>query len=642
MSDTNNNPGSGKPENRDNNIDNNDNKDLPEKKEENKDKPLSPDEQELSSETNEDLTPAQKSDKPSDDGENSIGSDEHASAREESHSEIKNDETGKEENASEDPKDKDEQTPVIPPVNTLSKQKQSNYQISLIDENLLKINVSTDKGVKINSVVKDSSSTVETQSNEIYLNPRYDLIKQEVEVLIAIDESVTEADDKSGSIPDVESTSENSTEEPVRSESSDTKKDATGKSNYQINLINENLLRIKIITGNSVRIDSISRDKTISSQTQSNKIFLKPKNENEIQEIEITVAIEEAKDSAGKGEDGKPRLIPNPEVIDLIQPPDYSSLGSGADEIPGYKNPFDNLRHTIRRNLTIGITAAVILHLAVAAFAFFNIKKTKDEVPEEQSRLIVLQDLPDPKIRIENIEDPNKPKVEPPPDETDPNKVPERQITPRKTIRPPSVTRPKRETTEDVKLDSLVDANMTRQLDSLRRLNDSTLASLDSGMVRDTTGDTSSQVYVIPDSLKNSFNESDIGLAMYFPKNWKLTDQRDINKNETEFKGVVLTDTTAEQPGTMTMFIFLDSENKDYNAEDFKTEFTMNDSTLSAFVKEPKTLAGFTEYRFYIFNKLGTEKLSMRASVRKQFFDQYKNEIEAVVRSLSIRKKEDL
>ena len=200
------------------------------------------------------------------------------------------------------------------------------------------------------------------------------------------------------------------------------------------------------------------------------------------------------------------------------------------------------------------------------------------------------------------------------------------------------VSRPKRDD-ENTNKDSLNEAGVNRMLDSLRRLTE--------GTSKDTTSDstktdTVKSAYEIPDSLKNNFNEKDINLAMYFPKNWKLTDQREINKNETDFKGVLLTDTTAAQSGTMTMFIYLDAENKDYNAEDFKTEFMMNDSLLNAFSKEPKTLAGFTEYRFYIFNKVGTEKLSIRASVRKQFFDQYKNEIEAVVRSIRIKKKEDL
>ena len=48
-------------------------------------------------------------------------------------------------------------------------------------------------------------------------------------------------------------------------------------SNYQINLINENLLKLKIETKKGVRIDSFSRDKLTSSETQSNKIYLQLK-----------------------------------------------------------------------------------------------------------------------------------------------------------------------------------------------------------------------------------------------------------------------------------------------------------------------------------------------------------------------------
>ena len=542
-----------------------------------------------------------------------------------------------------DSKTAEEETaePAVKPALNL-KPKESNYQISLVSENLLKVLVTSKKsGVKIDSIVKDNSTSLVTQSNEIYYNPRIDLSIQEVEVLIAIDED--EEVKESEAIP---SETETDIQAAVGTENA--------KSNYQINLINENLLKIKISTGNGVHIDSSARDKKNLFQTQSNKIYLKQLAGKQDQDIEITIAIDNepvyAKDDlSGITDDGKIKLIPNPEVVDLIQPPDYSPFMQGETpymfEDNSYKNPFDALRQLIRKNITIGLIAAVILHLAGAGFAFYTIsKRSKNAEQEEPSRLIVLQDLPDPKIKLEDVEDPNKPKVVPPvitEEQEKEMKEKSRELPPRRIVKPPTVTRPKR---EETKLDSLVEANLERELDSLRRLReemfaDSNLAVSDSDSVKT---DSVTAAYEIPDSLRNNFNENDIGLAMYFPKNWKLTDQREINKNEKEFKGVVITDTTAEQPGTMTMFIFLDNENKDYNAEDFKTEFTMLDSNLTAFSKEPKTLAGFTEYRFYIFNKLGTEKLSLRASVRKQFFEQYKNEIEAVVRSIRIRKKEDM
>ncbi|MEO8209937.1 MAG: hypothetical protein ABI840_05220 [bacterium] len=517
------------------------------------------------------------------------------------------------------------------------KRKEGNYQISLIKNHLLKVLVLTKRGVTINSTVIDKKTSAETQSNEIYLNPKPDFGLQEVEIMI-------EAEEKNTGI-----VSENAGLE------TNEEKDSSEESIFRFDTINENLLKIKIITSEGVKIDSITRDKKTSIQTQSNRIYLQPKSEDEIQEVNITIAIELEKedfkeDLTGKTEDGKFRLIPNPEVVDLIQQPDYSSLSISDDPYStedfsgygsGFKNPFDALRSLIRKNLIIGIIAAVSLHLVAAAFAFYGISKNQKSVePEEPSRLIIIQDLPDPKIRLENVEDPNKPKVEPNPIVDEPDIIePKREITPRK-IRPPIVTRPKREPEDDdVKLDSSVDANLTRELDSLRLLVENT--GTDTALA-DSTNDSTTSTFDIPDSLRNYFSENDINLAMYYPKNWKLIDVRDIDKQEKVFKGLIITDTTASQPGTMNLFISLDPEGKEYKAEDFKTEFKMNDSTLRAYFMEPKASAGSISYKFYIFNNLGTEKLLINAQLRQQFFDQYKNEIEAVVRSIRIRKKENL
>lgn len=533
---------------------------------------------------------------------------------------------------------------VNPPVRN-PRREISNYQISLLNQNLLKVNISTKLGVKINSSVRDRKALSETQSNEIYLYPKSDGSIQEIGVNISIDEDEVlsgTANESQGSDLQNEEKHEIQTGNIQDENISQTKAGEIAKSNYQINLINENLLKVKIETGKGVRIDSVSRDKKSTAETQTNKIYLHPVSGDEIQIIDITIEIDtEKKEVILKDEEGNIKLIPNPEVFDLIQPPTYPVFENSDelfDPVTGYKNPFDKLRKLIQRNTAVGLTAAVIIHLIAAGIFFYGPGKSRDLEMVERSRLIVIQDLPDPKIKLADVDDPNKPKVEiPPPDLSKPDVTdPTREIKPRKTVRPPVITRPKR---DDSNKDTIPDSDLTKELDSLRKLTGNTLKDT---LKDSTSADTSKLAYEIPDSLRNNFNENDIGLAMYFPKNWKLTDQRDINKNEKDFKGVLLTDTLAEQPGTMTMFIYLDLENKDYNAEDFKTEFTMNDSALTAFLKEPKTLAGFTEYRFYIFNKTGTEKLSIRASVRKQFFDQYKNEIEAVVRSIRIKKKEDM
>ncbi|MEO6693850.1 MAG: hypothetical protein ABIY50_07175 [Ignavibacteria bacterium] len=545
------------------------------------------------------------------------------------------------ENISDTDKINDETITPIPPADPIqqtsvkqdpiqkSLSKNSNYQISLISKDLLKIFISTKQGVKINSSVKDKKSSVETQRNEIYLYPKFDNSTQEIEVMISIDE-----DEKSGPVI-IESTE---TENHI-SENIIDKTEKSSNSNYQVNLINENLLKIKIITTCGIKIDSTSRDLKTSIDSQTNKIYLQPK-EGEVQEIEITLTIDaELKKVVQKDEEGNNRLTPNPEVVDLIQPPSYPVYNDNEefhDTDTGFKNPFDALRKLIQKNLLIGIIAAAALHSAAAGIIFMNInKKYKEPSPEEQSRIFIIQDLPDPKIKLEDVEDPNKPKIEETPVVNEPAKEEARDIQPRKTVRPPKVIRP-RTKTEDENKDTTTGSSLTRELDSLRKLAE--------GITGDTSNapDTSTSAFDIADSLRNNFSEKDIGLAMYFPKNWKIMDQREINKNDSAFSGVLLTDTTAEQPGTMTIFIFLDKDNKDFSSENFKTEFNMNDTTLRAYSMEPRTLAGSTSYRFYIFNNIGTEKLSVNAQVRKQYFNQYKNEIEAVVRSIRIKRKEDL
>jgi len=508
------------------------------------------------------------------------------------------------------------------PVKTIPKD--SNYQISLISKDLLKVLITTKQGVKISSSVKDKKSSIETQSNEIYFYPKFDSSLQEIEVMISIE------DEEKG--PSQETL--NLFSEKIKAK--ETKN--VSNSNYQVNLINENLLKIKIITRRGVKINSVSRDKKSLIETQTNKIYLQPKT-GEFQETEITLAIDaKSKEIIYKDEEGKIKLIPNPEVVDRIQPPTYpiySETDEFLDPVTGFKNPFDALRKLIQKNLTIGIITAVALHAVAAGVVYFNLnKKYIEPSPEEQSRIFIIQDLPDPKIKIEDVEDPNKPKVvEIPPIEDPDKEESKRELEPRRTIKLPRVDRP-RNKTDDEKKDSTFGSDLTKELDSLRRL-------VDNFEIDTSRADTTTSAFDIPDSLKNYFSENDINLGMYFPKHWKSMDSREINKNDTAFSGVLLTDTLAE-PGTITIFIFLDKDNKDFNAETFKTEFKMKDSTLRTYSSEPRTLAGSTSYRFYIFNNLGTEKLTVNAQVRKQFFEQYKNEIEAVVRSIRIRKKEDL
>ncbi len=512
---------------------------------------------------------------------------------------------------------KAETPPAIPEKPARPKTIDSDNRISLIDRNNLQILVSTKKGVRIFTVVRDTVSGEEIQSDEIYLPPRNDFGTQEAEITISISERL----------------SEEAKPEPETLPAEETK-----EGRFTPKLIDENLQKVKfnLLHGESVRIDYDFRDRKTAANAKRYKNFLSPKEGSDVYEVEVTIAVDHAETAPAeipaKDEHGRIALIPNPEVAELIQAPlplgDYSEGGYIEDGT--YRNPFDSLRQLIRKNLVIGLSVAVVLHLAAAGYAFYSIsKKPKDANQEEAQRLIVIQDLPDPKIKLENVEDPNKP---PPKEEQTEISIPKRDVPPRRVIQPPKVNRPKED--EESK-DSTETSKLANELDSLRRLGDSLLAS---DSARRT--DTSQAFFDIPDSLRNNFSEGEIGLGMYYPNNWKLIDEREVNRKEKEFRGVILTDTTAEKPGTMTIFIRLDTENRGFNTEEFTTEFQMLDTNLTAFAKPPETQAAHTKYDFYILNTIGTEKLSVKAEVRKEFFDKYKNEIEAVVRSINVKKNE--
>jgi hypothetical protein len=423
-------------------------------------------------------------------------------------------------------------------------------------------------------------------------------------------------------------------------------------SNFQISLVKNNLLKVKVLTGNGVRIDCFAKDKNSESKSQSNSIYIHSKESGKSQEIEVSIEIDsegqlsitgsaaekknldETPQTGTEDQSQKPVvLIPNPDVQDLIENK-YAIPKTPEEELQekiSKGNPFIKFREFYQRNLTIGIIIAIILHLFAVTVYFANAKKKGDVSTDPvQKRIIVIQDLPEPQINLEEVEDPNAP-----PEEVEEEEKEIPRITPRNITRPPRVNRPVI-TTEPEKTDTTDIARQNRELDSLRKL-----ASGDTTAAGDTTQGISSD-YTIPDSLRRSFSENEVGLNLHFPQNWRLIDSREIDQNKKEFLGIILADTTAEEQGTMNLFINLDQQGSEFRRDQFTGEFTMEDTTLTAFYREPFVEGAFMKYYFYIFNDIGTEKLSVRADIRKQFFEDYKKNIEAVVRSISIRKPTSL
>jgi len=102
-------------------------------------------------------------------------------------------------------------------------------------------------------------------------------------------ENKNETSDKSETVETIETkTEEEVKEEPVQK----IQAAAAGESNYQINLINENLLRIRVKTRKGVNIDCSVKDTKSLSETPSNRLYLHPKPGEEVQEVEIIISID--------------------------------------------------------------------------------------------------------------------------------------------------------------------------------------------------------------------------------------------------------------------------------------------------------------------------------------------------------------
>ena len=405
-------------------------------------------------------------------------------------------------------------------------------------------------------------------------------------------------------------------------------KDTTPDSNYQVSLVDENTLKIKIKTDKGVSLNSTVGGKNVLPEEVEG--LLNKLGSGKDGEIEIEISINPEKkatvteENADEKVEGKKEeesletfpgvLIPNPEVKDIVDKkfPLEDEIVLTDEEILrekiGRKSPYNIAKQAYAQNFQIGLIAGVIIYL-IAVFSFYSVASQDKIVEEEpQQRLIVLQDLPDPKIKLENIEDPNAPPKE---EETEEDgTVPKRIPIKRNFNRPPIVKNPRVEDT---------DTNVTRDTSGLA----------DTTTAKDTSTASGNP---IPDSLMISYSGNEIGLIMNYPNNWKLVDSREINVNLKNFNGVVLSDTVANK-GTFNMFVKIDDEGKPFDRDKYKYPFVMNDSNMTTFSADPFELAGKMEYHFYIFG--GKNNLSASAVVTLEQFEKYKPTIEAVVRSIS-------
>lgn len=409
------------------------------------------------------------------------------------------------------------------------------------------------------------------------------------------------------------------------------KKDGKGTppdSNYQVSLVDENTLKIKIKTDKGVSLNSTVGGKNVLPEEVEG--LLNKLGSGKDGEIEIEISINPEKktgtveENPGEKVESKKEeesletfpgvLTPNPDVTEIVEKqfPLEEEIILTDEEILrekiGRKSPYNIAKQAYAQNFQIGLIAGVIIYL-IAVFSFYSIASQDKIVEEEpQQRLIVLQDLPDPKIKLENIEDPNAPVEE---EETEEDgTVPKRIPIQRNFNRPPIVKNPQSDDT---------DTNLTKDTSGLA----------DTNTAKDTSTASGNQ---IPDSNMVSYSGNEIGLIMNYPNNWKLVDSRTIDVKRENFEGVILSDTTVSK-GTINMFVKIDAEGKPFDRDRYKQVFEMNDSTMSSFSADPVEQAGKIEYHFYIFG--GKNNLKAYAVVDVDKFPNYKQTIEAVIRSIS-------
>lgn len=282
------------------------------------------------------------------------------------------------------------------------------------------------------------------------------------------------------------------------------------------------------------------------------------------------------------------------------------------------------LKRLYQPYLRRGIVFSVITHLIMIWILYtFAVTKENNVDNSQQQRIVVVEDIqlpetpPPPDVKL--------PGEEPKTDEGDIGKNTtdvRPKITP-KTVKP-RIIRPKtlNEDTTDIAKNNISD--------SLRRVNDSLLA------VK--MGDTTR--LNLPDSLKSFIPQNAIGLQLWFPRDWKYRDNREINLSQKEFNGVIInTDSLSEDPKAVTMIIGVDDPKHSYfNKTTFKNTFAMDDSTETAFYADPMT-TGMSSiiYKFFIFtDATGTKNLFVNADIKKEKFDKYKPYVEAIVRSIKI------
>lgn len=438
-------------------------------------------------------------------------------------------------------------------------------------------------------------------------------------------------------------------------------------SNYQVSLVNENLLRIKVTTDKTIGIDTFVKDKKSSSESgadsQTNKITIHPTEENKLREVEIIVSIDPenneisistpVESDTNKQEHLQPKavekiseekktistqpeeptlkgfvkkLLINPDVEDLVNkqkkidsenkytPRTYEQI---QEEKLGPKNGYKFNRALYEKNFKTGIIAGIIIYFLSVMFSYSTFaKKNGEEGSVQNERLIVIQDIPENTMPLPEQEKTTDEETNTGDSGTDPVTPPKVNI---KKTRVPKVPKIKTNPVTDTNV-----ASINNELDSLRRL--SVNSGSDSGEFN-----TANNKF---DTL--NFAGKNIPISIPFQKyNWSLIDSVEAKLTGlTNDTSILIVDRSNKKgPGDFNLFVYLDKTGKTFNVNKYEN-FTMLDTNLIAYKSDPIRSAGKIDYKFLIKNEV--YQVSVLAQVREKYFDEYKPKIEDVVRNIRL------
>lgn len=460
--------------------------------------------------------------------------------------------------------------------------------------------------------------------------------------------------------PESDKTSEENSEtnEEINSESEEKKESEekivesdktseTPESNYQISLVNENLLKIVIKTDKSVGVDCFIKDKSEekSDPSQTNKITIHPTADGKQHEIEIVVSISpegeviiskpqitEAAEQPKEEEPVKKKLLIDPALSDLVEQQaqiDRTTLNIPTSWEEFYedrltpKNKYVVNRRIMQKNLKSGfiISLLFVFTCALIVFGSYSSKSGEQEEPPE-SRILTIEDLPEMKVDVPMTEKEKQAleeKENAGNNTSTPSKV---NITPKRLFRTPRII---------AKKDSLsVDTNISmtdEELDRIRHGGDTTKGNGLYGI---------SGVY---DSTKVYLDFSKVG--------WTLIDSSNVNKMQLSLFS----------NDSIATYIDPNIELKDFNFQIKKRgvnaeaeinkaiknnrpfrDFIVNDSTYKGYITlGPISGAGTVEYDFMVKND--KVAILIQTYTSDALFPKYQPLIESVIRTIKLPSK---